>query len=127
MSAVCHPLSAFSYRIVSAEIVAATPVVRHARSLAHDETLSALAAFHAVGHVAVRGGRQVAAGGGASGHARVICAVGAAGKDWGRQKGPRQRSHFQSNLTNPQTFNPSTMPMSIFLYCAFYIEIYIYI
>lgn len=53
MSAVCCLLGAFSYRIVSAKIVAATLVVGHARSLAHYETLSALAAFHAVGFVAV--------------------------------------------------------------------------
>lgn len=83
VSAICFPLNAFSYRIVSAEIVAATFVVRHAQSLAHDEALSALAAFHAVVRVAVGGGRKVAAGGGASGHARVICAVAAAGKCWG--------------------------------------------
>lgn len=59
-------LSAFTYRIVSVSIVAATLSVRHAGCLAHDETRSALAAFHAEADIALRGSCQVGTGGGAS-------------------------------------------------------------
>lgn len=58
--------SAFTYSIVSVSIVAATLIVRHAVCLAHDESRSALAAFHAEAVITIRGGCQVGTGRGAS-------------------------------------------------------------